>query len=79
MTDLIDDDRNEYLINDEGSEFDEFICSQCNGSGEGRYPGTTCWLCDGEGVEYVLREDESNDVFVPDPVEDWEDYRPEQS
>ena len=28
----------------------EDICGNCNGSGEGRYDGTTCWHCKGKGV-----------------------------
>lgn len=27
------------------------LCSQCNGSGEGQYDGTTCHSCKGSGTE----------------------------
>jgi len=26
------------------------ICSNCNGSGSGRYEGTKCYSCNGQGV-----------------------------
>ena len=34
----------------EGSEQEEFgYCSNCNGSGEGRYEGERCYVCKGKG------------------------------
>ena len=32
-------------------ELEGEMCENCNGSGEGRYDGTTCWHCKGRGVE----------------------------
>jgi len=29
------------------------ICANCNGSGEGRYDGSTCIVCDGSGEENI--------------------------
>ena len=37
-------------------EYEEFICPHCNGSGEGRFDGTTCRFCGGSGVEYLEKE-----------------------
>lgn len=31
-------------------ELEGEMCENCNGSGEGRYDGTTCWHCKGKGV-----------------------------
>lgn len=28
----------------------EYLCSTCNGSGEGPADGTRCWFCKGPGV-----------------------------
>ncbi len=35
----------------------ETICSQCNGSGEGQYDGSTCYTCHGSGVVYEEEEE----------------------
>ena len=35
---------------DDENEWDEPICSYCNGSGEGLYDGTICFNCNGTGV-----------------------------
>jgi len=45
----------------------DFICPQCNGSGEGMYDGSTCHACHGSGVE---RDDSGR--------EDWEAERADQ-
>ena len=29
----------------------EETCGACNGSGEGMYDGSICWVCHGTGVE----------------------------
>ena len=38
-------------MQEEREENDEYLCAQCNGSGEGQYDGTTCWRCKGRGTE----------------------------
>ena len=40
-------------MQDEREENDEYLCAQCNGSGEGQYDGTTCWRCKGRGTESI--------------------------
>jgi DnaJ-class molecular chaperone len=32
------------------AEFDDVICSTCNGSGEGMWDGSVCRSCKGSGV-----------------------------
>ena len=34
------------------------ICSQCNGSGEGQYDGSTCPVCNGDGEVPVYNDDD---------------------
>ena len=47
---------------------DAGYCEICNGSGEGMYDGSTCWLCKGSG--HVNRiEDEDAGV-----IQHWERY-----
>ncbi len=40
-------------IEDESEELEEEtesdICTNCNGSGEGMYDGSTCYICNGSG------------------------------
>ena len=50
--DLADEAR--YTANDTAAEMadpddEPGICGNCNGSGEGRFDGTTCWSCKGSG------------------------------
>ena len=30
---------------------DDELCQNCNGSGEGQYDGSRCWVCKGSGVD----------------------------
>lgn len=39
------------------------ICVACNGSGEGKYDGTTCSTCHGKGVERVKAEEDEEPPF----------------
>jgi len=41
------------------------ICRDCNGSGEGRFDGSVCHRCRGQG-EVLERTDEETIEFVPD-------------
>lgn len=43
-------------------DYEEEICTKCNGSGEGQYDGTQCWWCKGWGVEYKLREEKDDAI-----------------
>ena len=37
---------------------EDALCYSCNGSGQGRYDGTTCWCCRGSGIEPQQCDDE---------------------
>ena len=39
-------------------EEDPQYCTNCSGSGEGRYEGTRCWSCGGSGTERNERDDD---------------------
>lgn len=41
------------MQDDDTTDNDEYLCAQCNGSGEGQYDGTTCWRCKGRGTESI--------------------------
>ncbi len=45
---------------------DDYLCAQCNGSGEGQHEGTRCLKCGGGGTE---RQD-----IEPDP-DGWKQQR----
>ena len=41
------------------------LCGDCNGSGEGRYDGSSCFSCKGSGEIPARREDEeADDWFI---------------
>ena len=44
-----------YEITGEEDET-EYICTNCSGSGEGNYEGSTCWTCNGEGTIYITED-----------------------
>jgi DnaJ-class molecular chaperone len=48
----------------------EIICTNCNGSGEGQYDGTTCHYCKGRGTQLIEIESEDS--------EDSEDFNTEE-
>jgi len=39
----------------------EQLCSNCNGSGEGMYDGTTCHVCKGHGTILVDDDEQESD------------------
>jgi len=41
-------------------------CSDCSGSGEGQYDGSTCSRCKGRGEVYTGESDDSSDDFYYD-------------
>lgn len=43
------DERQEYGGDPEDPDYEPGICSNCSGSGEGQYDGTTCRVCKGKG------------------------------
>jgi RecJ-like exonuclease len=43
------------------ADWESVICSDCNGSGEGRYEGSTCRSCGGSGEIMVEAEHEDAD------------------
>jgi len=46
-----------YEEEDEEDEYENYyICSLCNGSGEGFHDGSSCAVCKGTGVEYITKE-----------------------
>ena len=55
-----EDESTDFLFNGEPvPEPDSFICSACNGSGEGMYDGSRCPVCKGHGEvpnENIRRE-----------------------
>lgn len=53
------DDPDEYY--DDDLEFEEDLCVNCNGSGEGMFDGTSCSRCRGWGVVYRLVECKEDD------------------
>jgi hypothetical protein len=63
----------------ECEEEEDEICGSCNGSGEGRYDGSTCYSCKGSGEvgkrgpepDYDALADERRDERGQDEV-DWE-------
>ena len=46
----------------------EYMCLECNGSGEGRFEGSRCPVCKGTGVESMEHE-ESEDPVQEDDAE----------
>lgn len=50
--------------NTDGDESD--ICTQCNGSGEGMYDGTTCSACNGSGETGTVGDPEDFDIPFDD-------------
>ena len=63
-------------INDEELELDDsdFLCPQCNGSGEGMYDGSICHACHGSGVERDDSGREDYEADGDDPIN--EDRKP---
>lgn len=55
---MAEDDEEEEAEEEEDEE-QEWLCGDCNGSGEGMYGGTICRACHGLGVihDADLRED----------------------
>lgn len=42
-------------------EYQEQICENCNGSGEGKHESLICIFCQGTGIIYTETEDSSHD------------------
>ena len=38
--------------------YEEDLCTNCNGSGEGMYDGSRCYVCKGKGTVATLTEDD---------------------
>lgn len=47
----------------------DYICTVCNGSGEGQYDGTKCYACNGSSVERCQQD--SDDFEEPDEPDDY--------
>ena len=45
-------------MSDEIEEDDPEICNICDGTGEGRVDGTSCWACWGSGVQKQQMDDD---------------------
>ena len=47
-------------------EIDAPMCSNCNGTGEGMWDGSTCKVCNGEGIDQVWKQDYKDKYFDHD-------------
>ena len=56
----------DYYSDEEDRDYDEpsckscedDLCTNCNGSGEGMYDGSRCYVCKGKGTVPTLSEDD---------------------
>jgi len=40
------------VVYEDGHWYEEELCTNCNGSGEGTHEGTKCRTCSGKGIIY---------------------------